>query len=147
MRTKVIAILMLLLSTGGCSVKPIYYSDDKKQAEKAIEQYHDAFNRQGYDEIFENSHPDAKATKSKEKLREILSGLYDDLGKVVSSTLTKSDVSPVNGRERKIEMMYRTQFEKGVRTEVFLCITDGTVARLHSFGIATDDELQQLNGR
>jgi hypothetical protein len=145
MRLTFIAFLILLLTAHGCSIKPRYYSDDKKRAEKAIEQYHDAFNRRNYDEIYENAHPDAKATKSREKLAQVLSQLYESLGKVQGSTLVKADVTTVSTKERKIEMIYRTQFENGVRNELFTCFSDDSVARLHTLGVATDEELQQAN--
>lgn len=83
MRAKAISCLILLSVTCGCiSLKPVYYSDDRKRAIEAIARYHDAFNRQDYDAIFEAAHSDAKATKSKEKLRRVLSSLFDQVGKV-----------------------------------------------------------------
>jgi hypothetical protein len=59
------------------------------------------------------------------------SQLYESLGKVQGSTLVKADVTTVSTKERKIEMIYRTQFENGVtHNELFTCFSDDSVARL-----------------
>lgn len=143
MNLRLAVILLLGFVAFGCvSIKPGYYSDDQKRAEKTVAEYHDAYNRGAYSEIFEASHPDAKATKSKEKLEEVLREINSQLGKVVGSTLVKADVSTVNIKERQVEMVYRTQFEKGERNEIFLIVSDDSTARLHSLGLATDAELK-----
>lgn len=144
MKPFTILLFAAFLLVNGCvTIKPGYFSDDKHLAEKAVVKFHDQFNRAAYDEIFESTHPDAKATKSEAKLVEVLTELRSSFGGVKSSLLATSRVVVIGANERSVEMIYKTQFEKGTRNEIFVFISDGEQARLHSIGVATDSELEE----
>jgi len=144
MKQSVILIPVVLLFVSGCvSIKPGYFSDDNRLAEKAVNQFHNQFNSSAFHEIFKSTHPEARATKSEVVLTEVLTGLHSTYGDVRSSVLAASKVAVVSTKERSVEMIYKTQYERGSRNEIFLFISDGAKAQLYSLGIATDDELRE----
>jgi hypothetical protein len=126
------------------SVKFNYYSDDEKRAEKVVQQYHKLYNEQNYEEIFNNAHEDAKATKSKEALGYVLAEAFEKYGKYLSSELAYSKVTTISANERQVEMVYKSKFEKGVRNETFLIVTTDEKGALHSIGEISDDDLKKL---
>jgi hypothetical protein len=141
----VILFLITVSIFSACaSVKFGYYSDDEKRAEKVVEQYHKLYNEQNYEEIFNNAHEDAKATKSKEGLGYVLAEAFEKYGKYLSSELAYSKVTTINTNERQVEMVYKSKFEKGVRNETFLVVTNDQKGALHSIGEISDDELEKL---
>lgn len=144
------AILFLIAATifSACtSVKFGYYSDDKKLAEKVVEQYHSLYNEQNYEEIFNSAHEDAKATKSKEGLGLVLAQAFEKYGKHISSEPAYSKVTTISANERQVEFAYKSKFEKGTRNETFLIVTDDRKGALHSIGELTDEELEKLKSK
>jgi hypothetical protein len=138
-------IFFVLLIFGGCiSIKPGYFNDDKKLAMRAVEKYHQLYNEKNFEEIYEGVHEEAKATKDKQKLIEMLSGLYQNAGKVESSELVRSSVRMLNAKERQVELVYRTQHENEKINETFLVITNDTIGKIHTFGELSDDEVKNL---
>lgn len=144
------AILFLIAATtfSACtSVKFGYYSDDKKLAEATVEQYHKLYNEQNYEEIFNSAHEDAKATKSKEGLGLVLAQAFEKYGKHIGSELAYSKVTTISTNERQVEFAFRSRFEKGLRNETFLIVTDDQKGALHSIGELTDEELEKLKSK
>ena len=125
------------------SVKFDYYSDDEKRAQEVVDQYHKLYNEQNYEKIFNNAHEDAKSTKSKEALGYVLAEAFEKYGKYLSSELVYSKVSTIGTNERQVEMVYKSKFEKGVRNETFLVVTNDEKGALHSIGEISDDELKK----
>lgn len=144
MKYLIIPLFAILLLVDGCvSVKPGYFSDDKRLAEKAVVEFHERFNSGSYHEIFEATHPEAKATKNEKALSEVLGSLHSSLGDVRSPVLAATKIKVVSANERSVEMIYKTQYERGSRNEIFLFISDGKQAQLHSLGTATDEDLAE----
>ncbi len=132
-----IAILLLSIFLSACS-------SEKKLAEKTVENYHQLYNEQNYEEIFNTAHEDAKATKSKEALGYVLAIAFEKFGKHISSKLVYTKITILNDKERQIEFAYQSKFEKGTRNETFLIITNEEMGLLHSIGELTDDQLKAL---
>ena len=123
---------------------------DQQLAEPVVENYHRLYNEQNYEEIFNTSHEQARKTKSKEALGLALAQAFEKYGKYVSSELIYTKVTPVNAKEsdnpneKKVEFAYKSKFEKGVRNETFLIVTDGQKAALYGIGELSDEELEKL---
>ncbi len=147
MKTTMVLLMTLVALVGCISITPKYFDNDKRLATRAIDAYHDAYNREAYHEIFEASHPDAKATKSKEGLVKVLSEMRAKMGDFKSSKLVHTEVSLASVKERQVELIFNTRFENGVQNEVFLVITDDIQGRLHTLGIATDEEVKDAQSR
>lgn len=140
----VLFLIAISIFTACPSVKFNYDSDDKKLAEKVVEQYHKLYNEQNYEEIFNTAHADAKATKSKEGLGLVLAQAFEKYGKYISSELAHSKVTNISTNERQVEMVFKSKFENGLRNETFLIVTNDQKGALHSIGELSDDELKQL---
>ena len=136
---------VLLIFTLNCtSVKFVYFNDDKKLAEKVVENFHQFYNDEKYTEIYDNAHPDAKATKSKDKLVELLTEMRKKSGRFQNSKLIDSKVSTINVKERQVELIYKSKFENEEVNERFLIVTNDDSGNFHSYGQASDEELKNL---
>src|SRR4051812_48855542 len=123
MRIIFILISTLILGiflTGCLSIKPMHFSDDLKLGEKAVEQFHQSYNQKNFGAIYDAAHDEAKASKSKDKLAEYLDGIYTHFGKMQKTKLVRSNVDVLNAKERKVEMIYQTDYDNGKRNELFL---------------------------
>lgn len=138
------ALGILTLITSCISVKPRYFEDDKKLAIQAVETYHQLYNEKRFEEIYNNAHEEAKATKDKQKLIAMLDSLYSELGKVERSQLFTTHVSVLNVKERQVEIVYKVKHEKGARNEAFLIVTNDTVGKIHTLSELTDEELKTV---
>lgn len=136
-----------VIALAACTIKPVYFDDDTKLAEKTVENYHRLYNEQNYEEIFNSAHEDARRTKSKEALGYVLAESFRVYGKYLSSELAYSKVGIVSGKERQVELVYKSKFEKGARNETFLIVTDGQKAALHSIGELSDEELERVKSK
>ena len=145
-RFSVVLILISGFIFSACvSVKPVYYSDDEKRAEKVVEQFHKLYNEQNYEEIFNTAHEEAKRTKSREGLGLALAQAFEKYGRHLSSEIVYRKVQPVSGSERQVEFALRSKFEKGERIETFLIVSNGEKAALFGIGELTEEELEKLD--
>lgn len=118
---------------------------DRRLAEEVVAKYHELYNEQNYEEIFNAAHEEARRTKSKEALGFALAQAFEKYGKHLGSELVYTKIQPVaNSPEKQVELAYRSKFEKGARNETFLIVTNEKSGALHSIGELSDDELEKL---
>ncbi len=118
-------IFIYLIGTTACiSVKPIYYEDDKKIAESQVEKFHQLFNDEKYDEIYNLYTPKVQNQQSKEQFISVLQNFRASFGRIKNSKIVKSEVNP-QAATRLVHMFYETEFEKGKKLEEFDCLVDG----------------------
>lgn len=118
----------------GCfSVKPVYFEDDKRIAQKQIEKFHALFNEKRYEEMYELFTSNKQREISKEQFVSHLKDLYSQAGPVENSKLIKIEVR-VEASIRLVHMFYETRFEGGKRFEEFDCLTDGEKASIDFYG-------------
>lgn len=127
-------LFFLCFSVISCvSVKPIYYDDDKKVAESRVEKFHQSFNEEKYDDMFDAFTPKGRNQSSKEQFILDLKNLRSKLGRIKIGKLVKSDVKP-QFATRLVHMFYETEFEKGKLIEEFDCIVDRQSAIFDFYG-------------
>jgi hypothetical protein len=136
--TTLAAILFLtaLYSAGtGCvSVSPIYYDDDKAVAKHTVERFHELFNDEKYDEIYDLfSDKGKQVAETKENFIGHLRNLRNSSGRITSSTPETIDVKPQSST-RLVHMFYSSQFEKKIIREEFDCIVDGKRGLIEFYG-------------
>jgi len=112
------------------SVKPVYFDGDKRMAQAAVEKFHKDYNDKAFEQIFDAAHAEAKATKSKDALINVLTQIQSTLGRHIYSRLIKSTVAVANPREREVDMLFRARFEKGEVNEFFLVLSNGSEAHI-----------------
>jgi hypothetical protein len=115
------------------SVKPIYYDDDKKVAESHVEKFHQLFNEEKYNDLFDFYTPKGRNQSSREQLIIDLQNLRSKYGFIKNSKLVKSEVKPQSST-RLVHMFYETEFEKGKVIEEFDCLVDGQNAIFDYYG-------------
>ncbi len=144
----VVLCLAAVLSLQACGfIKVTNFENDKKLAEKTVENFHKLYNEQKYEQIFEAAHEDAKRTKSKEALGFVIARELEESGRHLSSELVYSSVKVLNEKERQVDLVYRSKFEKAERIETFLIVTTDQTGALHTFGEMSEDELKKLNSK
>jgi hypothetical protein len=129
----VISLLFCCLNTACISVKPIYYDDDKKIAEKHVEKFHQLFNDEKYDEIYNLYTPKIQNAQSKEQFAAALQKLRAEAGRIKNSKIIKTDVKPL-ASSRLVHMFYETEFEKSKLFEEFDCLVEGENAVFDFYG-------------
>ena len=122
-------------------------NSDQRAAEAVVDRYHELYNEQNYEEIFNAAHEEARRTKSKEALGLALAEAFRIYGKHLSSEPVYTKTQKVNENERQVELVYKSKFEKGTRNETFLIVTNDRTAALHSIGELTDEELEKLKSK
>lgn len=114
------ALLLSLLLLAGCN--PI---KSTAEAEKAASEFHALFNARNYEKIYDDAHPDFKATQPKADLVAFLRTIREKMGAVKSTTKTGWQASSVN-LKTNANLAYSTQFENGKGSETFIYrIADG----------------------
>src|SRR5262245_21875381 len=110
--TQIIFLALNLSSIGCLSVTPIYYDDDKAVGKATVERFHQLFNDEKYDEIYDLFTDKGKqVAQTKENFIGHLRGLRYSAGRIKSSDLGTIDVKP-QASTRLVHMFYSTQFEK-----------------------------------
>ena len=121
---RVLLFIWCFVVTACVSIKPVYYDDDKKVAEKHVEKFHRLLNEEKYDEIYNLFTQKVQTKQSKDQFVRAFKSILAINGKVKNSKLVKSDVKP-NDSFRVVHMFYETEFEKGKQLEEFDCFVDG----------------------
>ena len=146
-KSLIFVIISILLCSTCTHVKSINLdpgNNEEKSAGNVVEQFHKLYNEQNYEEIFNTADEDAKRTKSKEALGLALAQSFEKYGKYLSSNLVYKKITTVDVASRKIELAYKSKFEKGERNETFLIVTNDQKVALYGIGELADEDLEKL---
>jgi hypothetical protein len=111
-----------------------YVDDDKKQAAKLIEQFHDRMNTERFDEIYEDAHPAFRKSLSKEEWLRQMQENRQQYGPFKMTSSSKINV--IMGAPVQIRAAYNSTFEKGEATELFGFAREGHKVQLLIYGIS-----------
>lgn len=136
LRSAILLVIWCFLFNACVSIKPVYYDEDKKVAEKQVEKFHQLFNEEKYDEIYNMFTEKEQNQQSKEQFVTALKNILAIQGKVKNSKLVKSEVKP-KASFRVVHMFYETEFEKGKQLEEFDWLVDGNDALVDFYGHPT----------
>ncbi len=137
-------IILAFLMPACVSFKPVYFSDDKKLAEKAVEKFHQLYNDRNFNEAYEMAHEAAKAENGKDKMISVLEGIYAKYGKVLDSKPVKAYVRMLSQNERQVEIIYETKYEKGRMNEFFLVVTNENEGKFYTYSELSDEQVKNL---
>jgi hypothetical protein len=135
-RIFVIAILFALSFSSACSfnLSTVRYDEERVVAYAATDRFVSLFNDRKFEEIWAMTDERAKATKSKTALIALLSGLRDDLGKIVNLERTDSLGKPGDGYV-EITLQFKIKFERSDNRMSFVWYVFNGKASLFSIGI------------
>jgi len=125
---KPIQLRLLLLTIGlavcSCrvSIKPGYFEDDQKTAERAVDQLHDRLSAERYEEIYAQTAEELRRTASKADLISAMKRTHDQFGVFKSTKQTNAQV--IMGAPRQVKLVYNTQYEKLEATEEFIWLVN-----------------------
>lgn len=141
-----IILLGILLIALGCnfSVKPHYYDDDIKLAEKEAKNVIANINDKNVDELYKNAHPKVKETKTKEKLKEVIDKMQELFGKIKKYELSYSKVKTINVNERMVHLLYKSEFEKGENVLHLEIVTNDEEAKLYSINLIESSQFENV---
>ena len=128
-----ILFLSFLGAISCVSVKPIYFEDDKKVAERHVEKFHQSFNEEKFDGMFELFTPKGRNESSRETFARDLKSLRSRFGRIKNSKLVKSEVKP-QASTRLVHMFFETEFDNGKLIEEFDCLVNGDNAIFDHYG-------------
>lgn len=121
---------------------------EQQSAEETVASFYRLYNEQNHQEIYKRLHDDSKRGINKDSLGHSLNEAFEKSGKFVSSDLVYKKILPIaNSKEKQVELIYKSQFEKATRNDSFLILTDGEKAALYWIGELTDEEIQKLKSK
>ncbi len=125
-------LLLLVLQFQGCKIKPVYFSADKNIAEKKVSEFHNLLDEQKYDSIYELTDKQTKEKIKKDDFVLMLKNVYFTSGKIKSSQLIDSKVTPQSS-SRIVELTYQTNFENMYKKEKFYILIADELASISSY--------------
>jgi hypothetical protein len=114
-------LALLLASALWCScsfsARPIYIEDEKKTAERAVEQFNARMNAEQYDAIYEAMHEQVKSANGRETIIPAMKATHERMGKIVG--VPGHWVNYVKGDPIPVRAVYNLKCEKGEFSEWF----------------------------
>jgi hypothetical protein len=125
----------MLLSTSSCSVsvRPGYVEDDKRTAELAIGQFHERFNTEHYQEIYDDAHDIFKKGQRQDDAIKAMEQTRDRFGKI--EQVTDKWINVIIGAPVQIRAVYNTKFSKSDTTEMFIFVKERDAVKLVQYQI------------
>ena len=127
-----IFVSIISYSVSCISIKPIYNDEEIKTAEAAVKKFHQLLNEEKYEELYNMTDEQARATKSKDAFFQLMKNVHSQLGNVSSSEKINSTAKS-QAASTVVEMIYQTKFENGEIKEKFVWIVSDDKAGLFSF--------------
>lgn len=129
LRTFLVAILVLSVSSCFFSARPIYYDKEQAVAERAVSQFHDLHNQGKFEAIYDLMNKPGSESQSRAQTLADIKTTFETVGRVKSSKLGEKKVfpSPVPRFTSQVKLVYDTSFEKGDWTEFFVWNIKNTV--------------------
>lgn len=110
------ALPVVLLFLASCSFRPVYIEDEKKTAERAIEQFHERFNSGQYEAIYDDAH-EAMKSAPKDDLLAAMKQTRERSGKIIQ--VEQHWINYVKGDPIPIRAVYNVRCENGEFSEWF----------------------------
>jgi hypothetical protein len=104
------------------SIKPGYFADDRKAAERAVDQFHARLSDEKYEEIYGQAAEELRRTAQKDELILAMKRTHDQFGGYRSAEQT--DAKVIMGAPRQVRLVYNTKYEKRDATEEFIWLVN-----------------------
>ena len=138
-RRHIFLFLFPILIFSACASKPeISLSAEEKSAERAVARFHELFNAQNFEEIYNTADDGAKKVKSKEGLQFALAEMFEKFGQHRGSELIESKAKPLPNGATQVEQIYKSKFEKGEQSEFFMIVVRDQKAAIYQLGRPVD---------
>ncbi|HEY2363152.1 MAG TPA: hypothetical protein VGK36_18670 [Candidatus Angelobacter sp.] len=128
------SIIYLVLLISCVSVRPGYIEDDKRDALRAIENFHARLSSGQYAAIYDASDPALQQTGSREELIAAMQATRARFGEF--RQVTDSEMNVIVHAPVEIRAAYNSKFEKGDATELFVFLRRGNQIKLAMYQIS-----------
>ena len=125
--------MLLTMSSCSASVTPGYVEEDKKTAEVAIGHFHERFNKQQYQEIYDDAHESFKKGQKKDDAINAMKQTRERFGN--SEQVTEKWINVIIGAPIQIRAVYNSKFSKGDTTEMFIFVKERNAVKLVQYQI------------
>ncbi|MDR3711600.1 MAG: DUF3887 domain-containing protein [Puia sp.] len=116
------------------NVKAEYIAEDKQLTEQEIKKFHGRFNSEDYDSIWNQAAPGLQQAVSKKDFLTFLNNGHQQCGKFKG--IIDKRVNVVGGSPVQIRVIYNSQFDKAVLTEMFTWLKTGEEIQLAGYIVA-----------
>lgn len=130
------SLVLMTMTFGACG----RLSQAKTTGEKAVANFHAAYNQGKIEDIWKNADPRFRAATTKLKYEDLIQAVQRKLGQVVSTSNTTWQVRSYN-LNTSILLSQTTTFERGQGMEAFVFALNGTNATLVQYDIQSIDLL------
>ena len=130
----ILIAILIIVFLNGCS----NMTSAKPAAENAVTSFHEKYNSEDFESIFDDSHSDFKAATNFEGFNEFMQAVYSKLGKVESTECQNWKVGNYN-LKTTVSLQQQTQFENGVGFETFSYRIEDEKAVLIGYNINSRD--------
>lgn len=120
--------VVFLVSSCSMSVKPGYFADDRKVAERAVIVFHSRLSDEKYEEIYGQMAEVLRQSSDKSDLISSMKQTHDTFGAFKGTEQAGANV--IMGNPREVRLVYNTKYAKGDATEQFTWLVDGNEAKL-----------------
>lgn len=126
-------LFLALLVSCSVSVRPIYIDEEKKTAERAVEQFHERMNAEDYETIYDDANPQFRASITKDAAIAAMKQTHERVGKIIG--VTQHWINYVMGDPIPVRAVYNIKCEKGEFSEwfTFVISNDGKKALLTQY--------------
>jgi hypothetical protein len=132
--TAFISCLLLLVESCRLNVKAGYFAEDKQLTEQEIKKFHDRFNSGDYESIWNQAAPGLQQAISKKDFLTFLNNGHEQCGKFTG--IIDKRLKVVVGSPVQIRVIYNSQFDKAVLTEMFTWLKSGEEIQLAGYTVA-----------
>jgi hypothetical protein len=114
--------IAVALFSGCISIRPGYFEDDQRAAEKAVDQFHARLSGEKYEEIYGQAAEELRRTAKKDDLISSMKRTHQQLGQFISAQRTDAKVTM--GHPRQVRLVYSAKYEKGGVREEFIWLVN-----------------------
>src|SRR5438128_2155312 len=109
-------------------------NESKTTAERAVPQFHESYNTNQFDAIYQAADDQFRSATSKKDYYDFMSAVRRKLGRAKSSDLQSWNVF-LGTSGRRITLVYQTQFDEGQATERFVFVNSAAGIKLLGYNV------------
>ena len=132
---QIVGVLAVIVFASCVSIRPGYFEDDQKTAERAVELFHSRLSNERYEEIYNDTAEEFRKTAEKTDLIAVMKRTHEQFG--AFERTSRTDAKVTMAVPRQVWLAYKTTYEKGDATEEFLWLVNFEQVKLASYRVSS----------
>ena len=137
---RIVVVFAVTVFASCVSIRPGYFEDDQKTAERAVEVFLSRLSNERYEEIYDDTAEEFRKTAAKSDSIAVMKRTHQQFGAYVRASRT--DAKVMMAVPRQVWLAYKTTYEKGDATEEFLWMVNFEQVKLASYRVSPSCEKQ-----